>query len=313
MVVGQTYPYEWRTFKSGSSESSDTYGGSSAAALIAFIPSAIIFSIGIWMLMQGSALTGSLVIASGIVLWALISSAIKINNQWEEAIILKFGKYKRTVGPGLFFKWPILETYVRRDKRIRTLDIPQQQVITRDNISVGIDAVVFLKVMDTRKTIVEIQDFVYSVKQYAQTTLRNVIGQKDLDELLSKREEIAEEIKKVVDEVTDEWGVDIISVELQDITLPEDMKRVMARQAEAEREKRGVIIASEGELEAAQNLRKASDELAKSKYSYALRQLQTISDVSQDQSNTIIFAPTEALDSPVLSSGVSAKVPKPKK
>ncbi len=206
-----------------------------------------------------------------------------------------------------------MENAIKRDKRIRTLDIAKQQVITHDNISVGIDAVVFLQVIDTKKSITDIQDFVYSVQQYAQTTLRNVIGQKDLDELLSQREKVAEEIKKIVDETTIRWGIDIISVELQDIALPEDMRRVMARQAEAEREKRGVIIASEGELQAAKNLREASDELAKSKYSYALRQLQTISDVSQDQSNTIIFAPTEALDSSLLAAGTSARVPKPKK
>ena len=320
MVIGQTYPEEWRTFRSSSADSIQSYssassgsaGGSSVGTLIAFIPSLIVFLIGVLFTMWGSGMWGTIIIIFSFFMWALISSAIKVNNEWEEAIILRFGKFKKTVGAGLFFKWPIIESVIRRDRRIRTLDIPKQQVITRDNISVGIDAVVFLKVMDTRKTIVEIQDFVYSVKQYAQTTLRNVIGQKDLDELLSKREQIAQEIKKVVDEVTDKWGVDIISVELQDIALPEDMKRVMARQAEAEREKRGVIIASEGELEAAQNLREASDELAKSKYSYALRQLQTISDVSQDQSNTIIFAPSEALNSPVLSSGISSKVPKPK-
>ena len=286
--------------------------GSSVAALIAFVPSLIFFLFGVLVTILGNGGLGIIIIFTGIVLGVLISAAVKVNNEWEEAIILRLGKYNRNVGAGLFFKWPILEQAIKRDKRIRTLDIPKQQVITKDNISVGIDAVVFLKVVDTKKSIIEIQDFVYSVQQYAQTTLRNVVGQKDLDELLSKRDKIAEDIRKIVDEVSDKWGIDIISVELQDITLPEDMKRVMARQAEAEREKRAVIIKSEGELIAAKKLMEASKELEKSKYGFALRQLNTISDVSQDQSNTIIFAPTEALNSPILSTGVSAKVPKPR-
>ncbi len=287
----------------------DSGGGSGTAVLIAFVPAIAVFFVS--MFLFGIGWWTSTMLATFTLV--LVSSSVKVNNEWEEAIILRFGKYKRLVKSGLYFKWPVVESAIKRDRRIRTLDIAKQEVITHDNISVGIDAVVFLKVMDTKKSITEIQDFVYSVQQYAQTTLRNVIGQKDLDELLSNREQTANEIKKIVDEVTDMWGVDIISVELQDITLPEDMKRVMARQAEAEREKRGVIIAAEGEMEAAQNLRKASDELSKSKYAYSLRQLQTISDVSQDQSNTIIFAPTEALNSPILSSGVSTKVQKPKK
>jgi len=158
-------------------------------------------------------------------------------NEWEQAIILKLGRYKRTVGPGVFFKWPFIENVITRDIRIRTLDIPRQEVITKDNISVGVDAVVFLKVIDTKKSIINIQDFIYAIKQYSQTTLRNVIGQKSLDELLEKREDIAVAIKSAVDKKADKWGVDVTGIELQNIELPEDMKRIMARQAEAEREK----------------------------------------------------------------------------
>lgn len=311
MPVVQSYPYAgWEQV--GTRETSKSvHSSSSVAALIAFVPSAIIFLLGIFMIILGSTVLGFIIIFVSFFVGSLIGAAVKVNNQWEEAIVLRLGKFNRTVGPGLFFKWPITEQAIKRDKRIRTLDIRKQQVITRDNISVGIDAVVFLKVVDTKKTIVEIQDFVYSVKQYSQTTLRNVIGQKSLDELLSERDKIAEDIRKIVDEVSGKWGIDIISVELQDIALPEDMKRVMARQAEAEREKRAVIIKSEGELIAAEKLKQASKELEKSQYGFALRQLNTISDVSQDQSNTIIFAPTEALNSPILATGTSARVPKP--
>ncbi|MFQ5872074.1 MAG: slipin family protein, partial [Candidatus Geothermarchaeales archaeon] len=225
-----------------------------------------------------------------------VLSTIRINKQWEHTIILRLGKYQRSIRAGIFFAIPGVESWYRRDMRIRTLDIAKQVVITKDNISVGIDAVVFLKVESAMKSVTEIQDFAYSVRQFSQTTLRNVIGQKELDTLLSKREEVATEIKKIVDEQATEWGIDITMVELQDIELPKDMKRIMARQAEAEREKRAVIIKSEGELKAADNLKKASDILKQSPISFELRKLSTISDVSQDQSNTIIFAiPTEML------------------
>ena len=145
----------------------------------------------------------------------LAGSSVRMNNEWEQAIILRLGKYKRTVSAGIFFKWPFIESIITRDIRIRTLDIPRQEVITKDNISVGVDAVAFLKVIDTKKSIINIQDFLYAVKQYSQTTLRNVIGQKDLDELLEKREEIALAIKKIVDMEAEKWGIDVTAIELQ--------------------------------------------------------------------------------------------------
>jgi regulator of protease activity HflC (stomatin/prohibitin superfamily) len=203
----------------------------------------------------------------------LAGSSVRMNNQWEQSIILRLGKYKRTVGAGIFFKWPFIENVITRDMRIRTLDIPRQEVITKDNISVGVDAVVFLKVIDTMKSIINIQDFVYAIKQYSQPTLRNVIGQKDLDQLLEKREDIASSIKTTVDKEAEKWGVDVTGIELQNIELPEDMKRIMARQAEVERERRAVIIKSEGEKVAAKNLKEAADELAKSMGSMELRRL----------------------------------------
>lgn len=258
---------------------------------------------------------GSAVLAGFLLLavLALAASSVVVNAEWEEAIILRLGKYNRSIGSGLFLKIPLVERAIKRDMRIRTIDIPKQVVITKDNISVKIDAVVFMKVVDSMKSIIRIQDFEYSVKQFAQTTLRNVVGQYELDDLLSKREEVAKKIREIVDKVALEWGVDITNVELQDIELPEDMKRVMARQAEAEREKRAVIIKSEGELIAAENLRKAASELMKVPAALELRRLATLSDVSQDQSNTIVFAvPLEAL-SITMAATSGLKVPKPRK
>ena len=262
-------------------------GRGAISALIALIPLAIAG----WLWFSFSNIW---FVIAGFIIASILYSSVRMNNQWDEAIILRLGKYVRTVGAGIFFIIPFIETAITRDLRVRTLDIRKQQVITKDNISVGVDAVVFLKVIDTKKSIVNIQNFIYAVKQYSQTTLRNVIGQKMLDELLVKRENIANAVKTIVDEQADKWGVDVEGIELQDIELPEDMKRIMARQAEAEREKRGVIIASEGEVEAAKNLKKAADTLMSSKgrVGIRLRELATISDVSQDQSNTIIFYPT---------------------
>ena len=219
----------------------------------------------------------------------IVLVSIKMNKEWEESIVLRLGKYHRTRGSGLFFRIPIIESAIKRDKRIRTLDIPRQEVITKDNISVGVDAVVFLKVVDAKKSIINIQDFVYAVKQYAQTTLRNIIGQKDLDELLEKREEIAAAIKKAVDTQADKWGIDVTGIELQNIELPEDMKRVMARQAEAEREKRAKIIHAEGEHQAADKLTKAADIISTNPQALQLRFLGTLTEVSAEKNSTIIF------------------------
>jgi regulator of protease activity HflC (stomatin/prohibitin superfamily) len=245
----------------------------------------------------------------GIIILAFLVRSIKINNEWEETVILRLGNFQRLQGPGLYFIVPLFETTTRADIRTRTMDIPSQEAITKDNISVRVDAVVFYKIEDTKKAILNIDDYMYAVRQFSQTTLRNVVGEKDLDEILEGREDVARAIKNTVDQASKQWGIDIEKVELQNIELPEDMKRIMARQAEAEREKRGVIIASEGELEAAVNLVSASKKLEESKYGYRLRELQTIADVSQDRSNTIIFVPTESLSSNTLSAGVSARVP----
>ena len=217
-----------------------------------------------------------------------LPATLAINKEWEEAIVLRLGKFQRLVGPGFFFKWPLVENFLKQDKRIITLDIARQEVMTKDNISVSVDAVVFMKVVDTKDSLVNIQNVWNSVTKYAQTTMRDAVGDIELDELLARRDEVADRISGIVERETRDWGVDIISVNLQNVELPEDMKRVIARQAEAEREKRAVIIKSEGELTAAKNLQEAVQQM--SNRAMYLRTLSSLEDISYDQSNTIVFA-----------------------
>jgi len=232
-----------------------------------------------------------------------LPATVAINKEWEEAIILRFGKFQRLVGPGFFFKWPYIETFLKQDKRIITLDIQRQEVMTRDNISVTVDAVVFVKVVNTKDSLVNIRNVWDSVMKIAQTTMRDVVGDVELDELLARRDEVADKIANIVDRETKDWGVDITSVNLQTVELPEDMKRVIARQAEAEREKRAVIIKSEGELTAAENLERAVNKM--SNRAMYLRTLSSLEDISFDQSNTIVFAvPMDIVKGEVL--GLSA-------
>ena len=217
-----------------------------------------------------------------------LPATVAINKEWEEAIILRLGKFQRLVGPGFFFKWPYVETFLKQDKRIINLDISRQEVMTKDNISVTVDAVVFVKVVNTKDSIVNIRNIWDSVMKYAQTTMRDVVGDVELDELLARRDEVADKIANIVDRETADWGVDITAVKLQTVELPEDMKRVIARQAEAEREKRAVIIKSEGELTAAENLERAVNKM--SNRAMYLRTLSSLEDISFDQSNTTVFA-----------------------
>jgi len=248
-----------------------------------------------------------------VIILLVVGKTIKVNNEWEEAMILRFGQYQRMAGPGLYWLIPIVDKAIVRSKQTRAIGIEKQSVITKDNVTVSIDAVSFIKINDVKASIVNVSEVFSVFKQYAQTTLRNVVGVKDLDELLSNRHEVAKEIQQDLESVVNQWGIDVERLELQDISLPGDMQRIMARQAEAEREKRGVIIASEGELQAATNLKKASDVLSESEYGFKLRQLSTISDISQDQSNTVVFYPAESLDTSLVAAGLAARVPKAKK
>jgi regulator of protease activity HflC (stomatin/prohibitin superfamily) len=230
------------------------------------------------------------------ILFILILSSIKIIRQYEKGVRFTFGKFSGTMEPGLNIIIPIIHTYVRVDLRIKAVDVPEQIGITKDNISVGINAVIYYKVSDPISAIIKVEHYNYAVSQLAQTTMRNVVGEVELDQLLSSRDKISARIREVVDELSDPWGIKVDAVELKDINLPDTMKRMIARQAEAERERRAVIIKAEGEVVAAQNLSKAAQILGSNPGALHLRTLQTLNDLASDQSNTVIFAlPIEVL------------------
>jgi len=206
------------------------------------------------------------------------------------------GKYTGTMEPGWRLVFPIFQSYRKVDLRVKAVDVPNQEAITKDNISVSVNAVIYYKVKNADKAILEVEDFFYAVSQLAQTTMRNAVGQVDLDDLLSQRDRVSKNIRDIIEIATIPWGIDVISVELKDIVLPEEMKRVIGKQAEAEREKRSIIIRAEAELVASENLAKAAQMLTSSDGALHLRTLQSINDISSDQSNTIVFAvPLEIL------------------
>ncbi len=231
-----------------------------------------------------------------ILLLLYILFGIRIIYEYENGVLFTLGKYQGLLGSGLIWIAPIIQTLRKVDLRIRTLDLPTQEVITKDNISVKINATVFFRVQDPQNAILNVENYVYATLMYTQTVLRDVIGGVELDELLEKRDIIAEEIRKIVDEITDKWGIDITGVRLQDIEIPDEMRRAMARQAEAEREKRAVIIKSEGEIKAAENLVKAAEMISSAPASLHLRTLHTLSDISSDPNQkTIVLLPIELL------------------
>ncbi len=226
----------------------------------------------------------------------LLLMSVKVIMEYERAVLFTLGKYSKTLSPGLNIIIPIFQTIQKVDTRIKTVDIPKQEVMSKDNVPVSVNAVVYMRVEDPEKAVLEIQNYVYAVRQYGHTALRDVIGNKELDFVLTERDKIANEIKNIVDKETEEWGVDITAIKIQDIELPADMKRIMARQAEAEREKRATIIKAEGETIAAKNLQLAANTLAKGPGALHLRTLQTLVDISSDPSNKIVIAlPMEVL------------------
>lgn len=221
---------------------------------------------------------------------------LKQINQYERGVKFTMGRYSEIMNPGWRFLWPVFQTFKKVDIRIKAVDVPDQRAITRDNVPVTVNAVLYYKISDAAKAVIEVENFYYAVSQYAQTTMRNIVGEITLDELLAERDKIAERIREIVDKETDEWGLKVNNVELKDVVLPESMERTIAKQAEAEREKRAVIINSQGELAAAENLAKAAETLSASNGALHLRTLQSINDISSDQSNTIVFVtPVEIL------------------
>ncbi len=231
-----------------------------------------------------------------IIIGIIVLSSIKQINQYQRGVKFTFGKFTSIIEPGWRIVLPIFQSMKKVDIRTKAVEVPDQEAMTKDNIQTRISAVVYYKVVDAAKSILEVENFSWAVSQLAQTSMRNVIGEVALDELLTKRNVVSERIKNLVDESTEEWGIDIISVELKDIKVPESMVRTMAKQAEAEREKRATIIASEGEVIAADNLAKAARTMAEVPGALHLRTLNSINDISSDQSNTIVFAvPLEVL------------------
>lgn len=227
----------------------------------------------------------------------IIISGIRVINQFERGIVLTLGRYSRTLKPGLNIIIPFIEQVKKVDVRTTPMDIPKQEVITKDNVTVNVDAIVYFRVIDTKKAVLETTDYSYATSSFAQTALRDVTGNFDLDELLSKRDEISSKIKEIVDAQTDKWGIDIESVKLQNIELPADMKRAMAKQAEAERERRAAIISAEGEKSAASAVAEAAALLAKTPGGLNVRTLQTLEKISTDPSQkTVILLPSDLTD-----------------
>jgi regulator of protease activity HflC (stomatin/prohibitin superfamily) len=233
-------------------------------------------------------------ILGGLILLAIL--LIRQIDQYERGVMLTMGRYTGTKNPGWRIVIPIFQRMMKIDMRVAVVDVPDQDAITRDNISVNVNAVVYYKVMDARAAIIEIEDFRYAISQLAQTTMRDVVGEMELDELLANRDTVSKKIKELVDIASDPWGISVSAVELKHVELPQDLKRTIGKQAEAERERRAVIIKAEGEVAAANNMAEAARLLGEQTGALHLRTLQSLNDLSSDQSNTVVFAvPLEIL------------------
>ena len=231
-----------------------------------------------------------------IVFLFIVLISIKQVNQFERGVRFRFGNYKDEMVPGWRIVWPIIENWQRIDIRVKAVDVPDQEAITKDNVSARVNAVIYYRISVAQKAVLEVENFYYAVSQLAQTTMRNVIGETSLDDLLSKRNDVADKIQHIIDKATYPWGVKVEAVELKDIILPDEMKRVIARQAEAERERRAIVIRAEGEKAAAENIATAAEKLTKTTGGLHLRTLQTLSELSADKNNTVVFVtPLEIL------------------
>ena len=230
-------------------------------------------------------------------LFTLILRAIRVIQEYKRGVVFTLGKFSGIRNPGLTLLIPIIQTIQLVDMRLATAEVPRQEVMTKDNIPMLVNAVVYFKVVDPEAVIIKIEDYIFAIRQYTQAALRDVIGNNEMDTVLMERLQIAEAIREIVDAETSDWGVDIESIKIQELELPAEMKRAMARQAEAERERRATIIASQGELEASKNLRLAAEELSSTPGALHLRTLQTIRDISSDPSEKLVlFLPSTVTD-----------------
>lgn len=235
-------------------------------------------------------------IAIIVFVFVVLSSGVKVVKQYEKGVKFTLGKYTGLMQPGLRIVIPMFQSWDRVDLRVKAVDVPDQDCITKDNVSVRVNAVLYFKVSNPDKAILEVENYFYATSQLSQTTMRDVVGEVTLDDLLTKRDVLSKRIQQIVDKATDPWGIKVSSVDLKHIELPQDMKRTMAKEAESEREKRAVIIKAQGEVIAADNMAKAALTLSKAPGALHLRTLQSINDISSDQSNTVIFAmPLEVL------------------
>ena len=241
-------------------------------------------------LLQLAGFGGFVVVAVGVfVVIAILASAVRIVNEYERGVIFRLGRVQGPAkGPGLFFLVPIRDRMIKVDQRTVTMNVPPQEVITRDNVPARVDAVIYFRVLDPNSAIVEVENYVLATSQISQTTLRSVLGQKDLDDLLTNREAINEELQTIVDDHTEPWGIKVSAVEVKDVEIPQQMQRAMARQAESERERRAKIIAAEGEYQASERLRQAADRL-ESPTALQLRLFQTLTEISSENSSTVIL------------------------
>jgi regulator of protease activity HflC (stomatin/prohibitin superfamily) len=226
---------------------------------------------------------------AALIITSLIGAAVKVVQEYERGVIFRLGRLVGAKGPGLFFIIPFIDRMVKIDLRTITLDIPSQEAITKDNVTVRVNAVAYFRVTDPEAAVVKVENYMLATLQIAQTTMRSVLGQSELDELLSKREEINARLQTIIDEQTAPWGIKVSIVEVKDVELPQEMKRAMARQAEAERDKRAKVIHAEGEFMAAQQLSEAANIISSAPSALQLRYLQTLGDISSDQTRTIIF------------------------
>jgi len=220
---------------------------------------------------------------------AVLYNSIKILMEYERGVIFFLGKFDRVKGPGLISVWPRIQKMLRVNLQIVTMEVPAQDVITRDNVSVKVNAVIFFRVVDPQRAILAVQDYLYSASQIAQTTLRSVLGQSQLDELLAKRDEINVELQRIIDQQTEPWGVKVTAVEVKNVDLPQEMQRAIAKQAEAERERRAKVIHAEGEFQAAQKLSDAAEIIGRNPIALQLRYLQSLVEVAAEKNSTTIF------------------------
>ncbi len=230
----------------------------------------------------------SLIIAAIIILLFFVS-AIRVLNEYERGVIFRLGRFLSTKGPGLIIVFPVIDRMVRVGLRLVTMDVPPQDIVTKDNVSVKVNAVVYFRVLNPERAIIEVEDFLYATGQLSQTTLRSVLGQMDLDDLLSEREKINSQLQELLDQATDPWGIKVTNVELKHVDLPHEMQRAIARQAEAERERRAKVIHAEGEYQASERLAQAATTIATAPGALQLRFLQTLSEVATENNSTIIF------------------------